>query len=189
MSRPDHEDAEAVFTELYRATVRDVLAFLLRRCATAEDAADCLAETYMIAWRKRHALPSSVEARPWLFGVARNVMHRNRERTHRADVIAQQLASVLAISTPEQTTTATDDRTDTEDRLLDAMTELSEIDQEILKLIVWDGLSPTETATALKMSPNIVRVRAHRARSKLKAALAPNHDPAAHRSKEKHAGA
>jgi RNA polymerase sigma factor (sigma-70 family) len=191
MSRPDHEDAEAeaVFTELYHATARDVLAFLLRRCGTAEDAADFLAETYMIVWSKRHTLPNSGEARPWLFGVARNVMHRNRERTHRTDALAQQLASALAISTPEQTTTTTDDRTDTQDRLMDALAELSEIDQEILKLTVWDGLSPTETATALRLSPNLVRVRAHRARAKLKAALASSHDLAAHRSEERHAGA
>ena len=170
MSRPDHEEAkaEAAFTELYRATATDVLAFLIRRCATAEDAADCLAETYMIAWRKHHTLPNPAEARPWLFGVARNVMHRNHERTHRADAIAQQLASVLAISTREQTTT---DCTDIEERLMDALAELSEIDQEILKLIVWDGLSPTQTATALQMSPNLVRVRAHRARATLRASI------------------
>ena len=42
------EDDER-FIRLYEDTSRDLLAFLLRRCAAAEDAADCLAESYRIA--------------------------------------------------------------------------------------------------------------------------------------------
>jgi RNA polymerase sigma-70 factor (ECF subfamily) len=45
------------FSRLYTETSQDLLAFLLRRCSTADDAADCLAETYRIAWEKRSRLP------------------------------------------------------------------------------------------------------------------------------------
>ncbi len=41
--------AAATFAALYTETNADVLAFLLRRCSTPEDAADCLAETYLVA--------------------------------------------------------------------------------------------------------------------------------------------
>ncbi len=41
-ARPSAEDDERL-TRLYQETRKDLLAFLLRRCATAEDAADCLA--------------------------------------------------------------------------------------------------------------------------------------------------
>ncbi len=38
----------AEFSALYQETNADLLAFLLRRCPTAEDAADCLAEAYLV---------------------------------------------------------------------------------------------------------------------------------------------
>ncbi len=69
------------FSELYRRTHVDVLAFLLRRCSSAEDAADCLAETYLVAWQKRDQMPIGAETRPWPFGVARNVSNELRGRT------------------------------------------------------------------------------------------------------------
>jgi RNA polymerase sigma factor (sigma-70 family) len=59
------------------------------------------------------------------------------------------------------------------DQLRDAMNELSELDREIITLIAWDNLTPGEVATVLGMSANVVRVRTHRARAKLRAALAP----------------
>jgi DNA-directed RNA polymerase specialized sigma24 family protein len=77
-------DQAAGFSALYHATHLDLLAFLLRRTPTAEDAPDCLAETYLIAWEKRERIPEGDGARPWLFGVARNVMRRGRERSGRA---------------------------------------------------------------------------------------------------------
>jgi RNA polymerase sigma-70 factor (ECF subfamily) len=64
------------FSALYDQTNADLLAFLLRRCPTPEDAADCLAETYLVAWSKRDRIPGGIDARPWLFGVARNVTRR-----------------------------------------------------------------------------------------------------------------
>ena len=72
-------DAET-FSEVYRRTHVDVLAFLLRRCPSPEDAADCLAETYLVAWKRREQMPTGTDARPWLFGVARNVMRRGNEQ-------------------------------------------------------------------------------------------------------------
>jgi DNA-directed RNA polymerase specialized sigma24 family protein len=50
------------FSELYRRTYPDVLAFLLRRCSSAEDAADCLAETYL--WRGKSATRCPPVPRP-----------------------------------------------------------------------------------------------------------------------------
>jgi DNA-directed RNA polymerase specialized sigma24 family protein len=70
------DDDGEQFGRLYEETCRDLLAFLLRRCQTAEAAADCLAESYRIAWEKRGRIPDGADARPWLFGVARNVLRR-----------------------------------------------------------------------------------------------------------------
>lgn len=52
-----------------------------------------------------------------------------------------------------------------------AMRELPELDQEILRLHVWEDLSSKQIATVLGKSPNATRVRLHRARKRLAALL------------------
>src|SRR5690349_25142851 len=54
----------------------------MRRCSSPEDAADVVAETYVIAWRRMDELPHGEAGRLWLYGVARRVLanHRRGER-------------------------------------------------------------------------------------------------------------
>ena len=160
------------FSELYRRTYVDVLAFLLRRCSSAEDAADCLAETYLLAWKKRDEMPSGAETRPWLFGVARNVMRRGNELRDRtaaaAGALAAELERIGAVCPPLDLAEP--------DPVIAAVRNLPELDQEIITMLIWDELAPREIAAIIGLTPNVVRVRAHRARAKLKAALA-DQDP------------
>ena len=151
------------FTRLYEDTSRDLLAFLLRRCATAEDAADCLAEAYRIAWEKRTRIPADHEARPWLFGVARNIARQ----THRGDTRRAATTSALATAAERWYTTPTPE----DSALAAALSELSPVDQEIITMIAADGLPPRDVAAILGLSPNAVRIRAHRAREKLRVQL------------------
>jgi RNA polymerase sigma-70 factor (ECF subfamily) len=158
----------AEFSALYQETNADLLAFLLRRCPTAEDAADCLAEAYLVAWNKRDQIPPDSEIRPWLFGVARNVMlrgHQQRTRiTAATTALAQELHSARALHPgplEEQS-----------NRLREALTELSAVDREIIMMIAWDQLKPGEIGTILGLSANVVRVRVHRARARLRSLLA-----------------
>lgn len=53
-----------------------------------------------------------------------------------------------------------------------ALSELSPLDQEIITMLSWDGLAPREVASILRLSPNAVRIRAHRARARLRVLLA-----------------
>jgi DNA-directed RNA polymerase specialized sigma24 family protein len=48
-----------------------------------------------------------------------------------------------------------------------ALTSLSQRDQEVLRLVAWDGLTPAQLATALGCSPVAARARLHRARGRL----------------------
>lgn len=151
------------FSRLYEETSRDLLAFLLRRCKTADAAADCLAESFRIAWEKRNRIPGGDDARPWLFGVARNVMRRELVRDQRTAAATSELAvaSERAGATPIPY-----DAT-----VHDALAELTELDREIVMMLSFDGLAPREVASILGLSANVVRVRAHRAREKLRATL------------------
>jgi RNA polymerase sigma factor (sigma-70 family) len=164
--RRSRRNAET-FSELYRHTHLDVLAFLLRRCTSPEDAADCLAETYLVAWQKREQMPAGAESRPWLFGVARNVIPRDNELRDRtaaaANALAAELERIGAVSPPPDLAEP--------DPVIAAMRDLPEVEQEIITMLIWDGLAPREVAAVLGLTPNVVRVRAHRARAKLRAAL------------------
>jgi RNA polymerase sigma factor (sigma-70 family) len=162
--RPARDDGEQ-FTRLYDETSQDLLAFLLRRCSTADEAADCLAETYRIAWEKRNRIPGGDEARPWLFGIARNVSRRARANEERAAATSRELARAAERSHP---TTSPEDSA-----VAAALSELSPLDQEIVTMLSWDGLAPREVASVLGLSPNAVRIRAHRARTRLRVLLAP----------------
>jgi hypothetical protein len=61
------------FTGLLERTHTDLLAYALRRVAEPSDAADVVADTYLVAWRRLDQVPADAE-RPWLFGVARKVL-------------------------------------------------------------------------------------------------------------------
>jgi RNA polymerase sigma-70 factor (ECF subfamily) len=159
-----------VFERLFRDTRTDLLAYVLRRSRTAEDAADVFAETYLVAWRKVDAIPAGDRARPWLFGVARNVLLRGatHHRSDRAlvDRLASELRAVLAANPPV-------DR-DRSDALRAALATLPEVDREIVTLSAWEGLTPREIAAVVARPPNVVRVRLHRARARLRQELGPS---------------
>lgn len=160
-------DDDAGFSALYDATQVDLLAFLLRRSPTVEDATDWLAETYLIAWEKRERIPAEDRARPWSFGVARNVMRRGHQRRGRAANATKALANGLRSAPAAHPAPTGEDP----DPIPAALAALSAIDQEIITMMSWDGLTPREVAIALGISPNVVRVRAHRARARLRSLL------------------
>ena len=51
-----------------------------------------------------------------------------------------------------------------DNRTIAALATLSPLDQEIIQMLAWDDLPPGEVAEILRLSSNVVRVRAHRAR-------------------------
>ena len=167
MNRAADDSTATAFEQLFRQTRTDLLAYLLRRSPTAEDAADALAETYLIAWQKLDRIPSGEQARLWLFGVARNVLLKRASRRRSGNALVERLAAELRAAQPTPWP-ADDER---RHLLRAALQALSEKDREILTLSAWEGLSPAEIATAMGTSANVVRVRLHRARARLKRQL------------------
>lgn len=161
-----HPTPEQRFDRLYRETSDAVLAYLMRRSRTAEDAADALAETYAAAWRKLDSLPTGDRARLWLFGAARNELRKTASRSRADADLTAALASDLRQALDE--TPAPDDPGDT---VRDALTRLSRLDYEIVTLTAWEQLAPREVADVLGLSANVVRIRLHRARGNLRSVL------------------
>ena len=161
-------DQRREFEQLFHQTRTDLLAYVLRRSASADDAADALAETYLIAWQKLDAIPPGDRARLWLFGVARNVLLKRAARSRSGDLLVARLADELR-SLPAALSPFEDEHYGV---LRATLAALPEADREILTLNAWEGLTPKQIAIAMGRSPNSVRVQLHRARTHLKRRLA-----------------
>ncbi|MDT3439775.1 sigma-70 region 4 domain-containing protein [Pseudofrankia sp. BMG5.37] len=61
-----------------------------------------------------------------------------------------------------------------------AVGQLSETDRAVLTLSAWDGLTTDEIAGALQLTPSAVRQRLHRARRRLREALADHQQTSDH---------
>jgi len=157
-------DARAGFEQLFRDTRTDLLAYIMRRSPSAEDAADVLAETYLIAWQKLDAIPTGERARLWLFGVARNLLMKGASRRRSRHALVERLAGELRLAHPRPA--PVEDAQSS--ALRAALAALPERDREILMLTAWEGLTPKQVAAVVGTPVNIVRVRLHRARSRLK---------------------
>jgi RNA polymerase sigma-70 factor, ECF subfamily len=157
-----------LFEQLVKDTRDDLLAYAMRRASNAEDAADVLSETYLIAWRKLEKIPGGDNARLWLFGVAGNVLRRGAERHRSSEALIERLAR-------EPQDTAQIESAEREDHTIRALraglATLSARDREILTLAAWEGLTPKQIATVTGLPTNLIRVRLHRARSRLKRRL------------------
>jgi RNA polymerase sigma-70 factor (ECF subfamily) len=160
------ELAQIRFGRLYRDQGRAILAYALRRVDDPEDAAEVVAETFLVAWRRLDEVPGGAEARLWLFGVARRVianLHRaQRRRTRLAERLAESLRTHLATQPAPAGEAA---------EILGAIGELSDDDRELLLLVSWEELSSGEAGKVLGISSLAARSRLHRARRRLRALL------------------
>jgi RNA polymerase sigma-70 factor, ECF subfamily len=146
------------FQELWRRHYNAVFAYALRRLGDEHAADDVVAETFLVAWRRRESVPES--ARPWLLGVARRQLaNRHRGDRRRAALIAKLARS----AEPARGEATIADNT----ALAGAFNALPPSDREVLGLIAWEELTPREAAAVLGVTPALFSVRLHRARRRL----------------------
>jgi RNA polymerase sigma-70 factor (ECF subfamily) len=160
---PTAQDFTAFF-DRHHAAVR---AYAVRRVG-ADAAADVVQETFLVAWRRADQVPE--DARPWLLGVARRVVLRTHRSASRREALAERVRFALPAAAPEQPP-IDDPGTD---GLQAVLHRLREPDRELLALVYWDGLSPSEAAVVLGCTPVAARVRLHRARRRLADLLCPD---------------
>jgi RNA polymerase sigma factor (sigma-70 family) len=172
LARAERGEADA-FGVLFERHGSAVLQFCFRRTADAALAEDLTSIVFLEAWRKRGRLELFQEsARPWLFGVALNVV-RSQYRAQRRHSDA--LARLPAPAPAEPESDRAIARIDAEREMrtvLDTVSKLNRREREVLELCVWAELSPEEAASSLGISVGAVRSRLSRARRRL-AVLAP----------------
>lgn len=138
----------------------------------ADDAADDLAaEVFRIAFEQRRDFdPDHDSARPWLFGIAANLMRQHHRRTRRHRELEHR-AHVEDPPRPVPGPQAHLQRRATTEAVGAVVRTLPRREREPLLLHAWGDLSYDEVATALDIPVGTVRSRIHRARTQLRARL------------------
>ena len=158
--------ASVDFEALYRETYPKVLAYACS-VASREDADDAVADAYAIAWRKQREIPRGAEL-GWLIGVTRRVLaNARRSRRRRDGALHALLDFQLRAPGPDPAERIEDGE------LRDALLSLSPLDREAVILTAWFDLSSGDAARALGITPAAFRMRAARARRRLRSALNP----------------
>lgn len=163
----------AIFDRHYAAVHR----FAERRVGP-DQAAEVASETLVRAFARRTAFrPEAIDARPWLFGIASNLILHERRRFARYLAAVERAGNDLrrsddlgGIDDAPRRLDAPGDRR----RLREALLTLSDADRELLLLVAWDDLTYEQAAETLGIPVGTVRSRLHRAKARLRELLEPS---------------
>lgn len=166
----DSLDTPAAFGVIFDRHGSTLLRFLARRVDPA-DAEDLLGEVFRIAFVRRSTFERDRDsARPWLYGIAANVVAKH----HRSE--ARRLRAMARVSTdrrldddPAERAVAAADASARWTRVMDAIGTLPEAERQVLLLFAWEKLSYDEIALALGVPVGTVRSRLSRGRARLAA--------------------
>lgn len=149
----------------------DVHRYIARRLGS-QVAADVAGEVFLEAFRRRDRYDTSrPDARPWLYGIASNLVsgHRRTEQRH---------LSLLARAAGDDVAEAFEERSDSRveavrfrPRLVTMLEQLRPADRDLLLLIAWADLSYEEAAEVLGLRIGTVRSRLSRLRRRVRKAL------------------
>jgi RNA polymerase sigma factor (sigma-70 family) len=164
------------FAALFDRHAGVVFRFLVRRVGR-DTGDDLLGETFRIAFERRATFDlDRPNARPWLYGIATNLVGKHRRRE------ARRLAATARLALDGRGPGPADAFTDRVDDLLDAraawpavaraVADLPGGERDALLLFAWEELSYDEIAVALDIPVGTVRSRLHRARGRLRALAA-----------------
>lgn len=151
---------EVRFRRIYDENYAPLMGYALRRAA-AEDAAEIVSETFLIAWRRLDEVPEGERARLWLYGTARRVVANHVRSAGRQRRLGERLAGLPVEHVPSPGETH-----DEPAAVGRAFTRLAEADRELLLLAGWEELDANQIAEVLGTTRGAVRVRLHRARAR-----------------------
>ena len=157
---------EARFAEIYRRYSRHVHAYCVRR-TPASQAPDAVAEVFLVAWRKMSQVPEGEAALPWLYAVAYRVLSHQWRHKARSRRLIERLSGLADVETSSPDVLLV--RSEEYRTVIKASSRLKTIDQEVLRLTLWEELSHADIAVVLGIDSGAVKQRAYRARRNLAA--------------------
>lgn len=149
---------------LFEAFAPRLLAYA-RRHGDAAEADDLVAEAFCTALRREAVLPADdQDAWVWLVATVRRLAANSRRRRHTRE---EHWAETVRRYWHTDADRPADEQVAERDAALGALAELGERDRELLLLVAWEGLTPTQAAEVLGVRPNTAAARISRARRRL----------------------
>ncbi|TQN28490.1 RNA polymerase sigma-70 factor (ECF subfamily) [Haloactinospora alba] len=179
-------EAPEAFAELFDRYADDIHRYTARRLGS-EAADDLVADTFVLAFRRRGSYESAREhARPWLYGIATNLIRQRRRAEARRWRAIQRTASAGADTGElDERVTERVSAASVRGRLAGALAALPARHRDVLLAVAWGGMDYAEVAEALGIPVGTVRSRLHRARVKVRAELGET-DPTAVNEEDHH---
>lgn len=151
---------------------RSIYNHCFRETADWAEAEDLTSIVFLETWRRRATVDLSIDnAKPWLFGVAINVLrHRRRSLRRHASAMSR---LPIAHTTPDFADDLAE-RVDYQEQVMTlqrVIAGMSRKHREILALCEWSDLSTSEAAKALDISLGTAKSRLSRARQQARDAL------------------
>lgn len=133
---------------------------------------DLVAETFLAAFRRRQRYDLSYrDARPWLYGIATNLIGQHRRDEFRQLRIRMVIQPDLDPPGHADQVAADVTASGTKEVLAQVLADLPIAERDVLLLIAWEQLSYEETAVALQIPVGTVRSRLSRTRARLREVL------------------
>ncbi|HEX5100622.1 MAG TPA: RNA polymerase sigma factor [Polyangiaceae bacterium] len=151
--------------ELYDRHQAPLRAFVARVTGDAEDVDDLVHATFLAAAKSAARYDGRASCRPWLMGIAVQLLRRRRRDTSRLLAVLDTLRSIL------RRTTEPDGVVPIRPDIERALARLSEPKRVTVLLAEVEGLSCAEIAEALGIPIGTVWTRLHAARRELRQAL------------------
>jgi RNA polymerase sigma factor (sigma-70 family) len=165
---------ESKFRAIYDDHYEMVSGYVSRRIDNHSDVEEIVNSVFRVAWQRLDRVPHEPDTRRWLLWVARRTISNQLRGGQRRLRLIQRIAT-MRVGDVVVAPLADAESDDLPVRR--AFNRLRPSEQEVLRLVIWDGLSHGEAAYILRCSVNTFDVRFHRARVALRAALeAEDHD-------------
>jgi len=161
----------AAFGAIFDRHASTILRYFGRRVEPAA-AEGLLGEVFRIAFEQRASFdPSRASARPWLYGIAANLVGRHRRSERRRLHAMARLAARQPIDQNDvvgEHAAGSLDAAEAWSRLAGTVDLLPAVEREALLLFAWENLSYDDIADALGVPVGTVRSRLNRARRRLR---------------------
>ena len=150
----------------------DAIHRYVARCADAHVGEVVTSETFCVAFDRRERFDvRRTDARPWLYGIATNLLRRHWRSEGRRRRAEARLHRERVTAPPPTEPLDSIDAELLDDRLRAALSGLRDGDRDVLLLFAWGGLSYAEIADALGIPLGTVQSRLHRARRRIRRRL------------------
>jgi len=170
-------DTPASFGDVFDRHATTLFRYFVRRVGP-DDADSLLGELFRVAFEKRATFDTErSDARPWLYGIAGNLLARHRQGEARRLAATARLLNTSIVTADD--VPDVDARLDATRLWVDvaaAIATLPKGERDTLLLFAWEGMQYEQIAAALGVPVGTVRSRLNRARGRLRELVGGNRE-------------